>query len=464
MKKTCKILLTFTMIFGLGLSSIATVNASSIGNTQNFNLAGVISDSDNINSMSEKDNNTVSSEKSVDSKAEIKNIRVQVSAVNDGDTDVPPDYPVVIKFDSDIDVVDNSKITLKGGDKNYPVKSSVYDGMLVIEHDDLPYDSSFTLNIEPGAVNNSAGTLYNDKYTVSFNTGKEFNRLQGIDRYATSISVSQKWSSSEYAVLASGEDFADALSAAPLAKEYEAPILLTTPKTLMPNTEAELSRLGVKKVFIIGGNASVSKEIEDKLSAKGIEITRLSGLDRYETSLAVANYIGTDNGEMFVVSGVNFPDALSIASYAAYSQTPIILTDGVKLSEGIQNFVKTHDVNKTHLIGGSGVVSEDVASKLPNAERIGGLDRYETNLKVLENFEFYYGATMFASGQGFADALSGSALAALSNSPIILMDEDMINRTDITSELASLKSDVKMKWIIGGEGVIPSSVVYKVFK
>lgn len=429
-----------------------------------------------INVMPQKDNNIVLfdnagrlhyfeniSMKSISPKPEIKKVTVQTSGINNGDTDVPPDYPIVIKFDSDIDIVDNSKITLKSGNKNYPVKSSINNGMLVIEHDDLPYNSSFTLNIDSGAVNDSVGTLYNDQYHMGFNTGMEFNRVQGIDRYETSISVSKKWSSSEYAVLASGEDFPDALSAAPLARAYGAPILLTTPRTLMPNTEAELSRLGVKELFIIGGTASVSKEIENKLSSKGIKITRLSGNDRYETSLAVADYIGTA-GEIFVVSGANFPDALSIASYAAYSQIPIILTENNNLSEGIQDFIAAYGVKKAYLIGGSGVISENVANKLPNVERIGGKDRYETNLKVLEKFPFYFGLTMFASGQGFADALSGSALAALTSSPIILMDEGMADRKDIISELVALKADVKMKWIIGGEAVIPSSVVYKVFK
>jgi len=401
--------------------------------------------------------------KSVNPKPDKKKVTVQSSGINDGDKNVPLDYPIVIKFDYDIEVVDNSKITLKSLDKSYAIKAYVYKGMLVIEHEDLPYNSNFILNIASNAVNDSVNTIYNDEYQISFSTGKEFNRIQGINRYETSINVSKQWPSSEYVVLASGEDFPDALSAAPLARAYGAPILLTTPNTLLPNTEAELSRLGVKEVFIVGGTASVSKDIENKLSAKGIKITRLSGNNRYETSLAVADYIGTA-GEIFVVSGANFPDALSIASYAADSQIPIILTESDKLSEDIEEFISVYGVNKTYVIGGLGAISEDVANKLPNAERIGGNNRYETNIKVLERFPFYFGVTMIASGQGFADALSGSALAALSSSPIILMDEGMVNKTDIIDVLDNLKSDIKMKYIIGGEAAVPSSVIDRVFK
>lgn len=401
--------------------------------------------------------------KSVNPKPEAKKLTVQNSNISNGDVDVPLDYPIVVKFDYDIETVDSSKITIKGGGRNYEINGYVYEGMLAIDHEDLPYNCNLTLNIEANAVGDSVNTIYNEQYQISFTTGKEFNRIKGIDRYETSVEVSKQWPSSEYLVLASGEGFADALSAAPLARTYGAPILLTNPSTLMPNTEAEISRLGVKEIFIIGGTASVSKGIENKLGAKGIKITRLSGNDRYETSLAVADYIGTA-GEVFVVSGANFPDALSIASYAADSQIPILLTEGNELSKTVEEFISVYEVNKTYLIGGTGVISESVANKLPNVERIGGIDRYETNIKVLERFPFYYGLTMIASGQGFADALSGSALAGLFGSPIILMDEGMANNTDIIHRIADLKPYIKMKYVIGGEAVVPPSVVDKVFK
>ncbi|MDW8800320.1 cell wall-binding repeat-containing protein [Clostridium sp. A1-XYC3] len=415
---------------------------------------------DNFGKLHYFDNITM---KSINAKPDIKKLTVQNSSISNGDVDVPPDYPIVVKFDYDIETVDSSKITIKDSGKNYEVNAYVQDGLLVIEHEDLSYNTNFTLNIDSKAVNDSVNTLYNDSYSISFNTGKEFNRIKGIDRYETSVNVSKQWASSHYLVLASGEDFPDALSAAPLARTYGAPILLTNPSALMPSTEAEISRLGVKEVFIIGGTASVSKNIENKLAAKGISITRLSGNDRYETSLAVADYIGSA-GEIFVVSGANFPDALSIASYAADSQIPILLTEGSKLSEGIEEFISVYGVNKTYLIGGTGVINEDVANKLPNVERIGGRDRYETNIKVMERFPFYFGITMIASGQGFADALSGSALAATFGSPIILMDEGMANNGDIIHRLGSLKSYIKMKYVIGGEAVVPPSVVDKVFK
>jgi putative cell wall-binding protein len=116
-------------------------------------------------------------------------------------------------------------------------------------------------------------------------------RLQGVDRYATSISISKSgWETSENVVLASGLDFPDALSAAPLAKQLNAPILLIGGglDTALNN---ELNRLQIKNIFLVGGEGVVSKSIKEQLESKGIIVTRLSGNDRYETSLSIANYI-----------------------------------------------------------------------------------------------------------------------------------------------------------------------------
>ncbi|MCS4466374.1 cell wall-binding repeat-containing protein [Clostridium botulinum] len=76
---------------------------------------------------------------------------------------------------------------------------------------------------------------------VKANDEINFKRLDGKGRYETSSSIcSGGWDTSEYAVLASGEGFADALSAAPLAKKYDAPIILTGKNKLNDNAKDQL--------------------------------------------------------------------------------------------------------------------------------------------------------------------------------------------------------------------------------
>ncbi|WDC84177.1 cell wall-binding repeat-containing protein [Caloramator sp. mosi_1] len=76
-------------------------------------------------------------------------------------------------------------------------------------------------------------------------------RVYGTDRIKTAVAVSQTgWDEAEYAVVARADDFPDALSAGPLAKKYDAPILLTYKDRLNEEVEIELLRLGVKMCLL----------------------------------------------------------------------------------------------------------------------------------------------------------------------------------------------------------------------
>ncbi|WP_052085707.1 cell wall-binding repeat-containing protein [Clostridium sp. HMP27] len=400
---------------------------------------------------------------SIDPFASVSRFEALRSMPENNEKDNPIDFPIVIQYQDKINLVNEKNISISDGKNYYKVKASVSGNMLIIAHEDLPYNSNITLIVEEDTVGSVDEDKFNGKFTLNFYTGEEYNRISGLNRYETSIEVSKQWSSSKYAVLASGQDFPDALSASPLAAKYNAPILLTNPKTLATKTEMEIKRLGVSEMFIIGGYGSVSKEIEDKIASNGIKITRLHGNDRYQTSLSVANFIGT-NGEIFITAGSNFPDALSIASYAAAQGIPIVLTGKDSLPIGLEKYVSDYDISKTYVIGGPGVINDNLLIDLRNPERIYGNNRYETNLKVLSRFKFYFGTTFIASGQGFADALSASALAGLVQSPILLADKSLLNKNEILLELRSIRQYMKMKYTIGGEASVPSSVLDKIFK
>ncbi|MEH7236455.1 S8 family serine peptidase, partial [Bacillus sp. JJ1562] len=146
-----------------------------------------------------------------------------------------------------------------------------------------------TLNLEPGdnTFLLEAVDLAGNKTVKEITINKEKTaRIAGSDRYETSVSISADgWKSSEVVVLARGDNYADALAGVPLAAKYDAPVLLTRTKSMDNVTKAEIKRLGAKKVFILGSEAVVSKNIENELKALNadMEITRLAGKDRYET-------------------------------------------------------------------------------------------------------------------------------------------------------------------------------------
>lgn len=292
--------------------------------------------------------------------------------------------------------------------------------------------------------------------SISNQSGTKYTRLAGSDRYSTALQISKTgWSTADTVVLASGANFPDALSAVPLAKKYNAPILLTDGKSITSEIAAELNRLKTKNVFIIGGASSISSDIDHALDMMNISYTRLGGSNRYETSLDIANYLGSST-KAFIVSGENFPDALSIASYAAAKGSPILLTPRDELPTGILNYINNNGVVNTYVIGGPGVISNSILSELPNAQRIYGNNRYETNFQVLSTFKNDFDLTTlyFASGRNFPDALSGSALAATTNSPILLIGND--ENTDINSFIITNVKQITNREIIGGEGALSS--------
>jgi mannan endo-1,4-beta-mannosidase len=283
-------------------------------------------------------------------------------------------------------------------------------------------------------------------------------RLAGANRYETAVKISQAgWKTAESVVLARGDEFADALCAAPLAKQLNAPLLLTTPKSLDNSVKVELQRLKVKKVYIIGGTGAVSTEVEEALKVMGISIERIGGSDRYETSLKIANRL-TNKSHVFLCSGTSFGDALSVSSYAAVSGNPILLTYKDQLPAGINKFIRDNK-SKVYIIGGTGVISDSVVKGITGVERVSGADRYETNLAILNEFaaDLDFSKVYYATGKVFADAVSGSVLAALTGAPVVLVDNVLPEAT--REYLKSKDSIIREKYILGGEAVIPTDMI-----
>lgn len=289
------------------------------------------------------------------------------------------------------------------------------------------------------------------------------DRISGSDRYDTSASISAYgWkTTSEYAIVATGEDFPDALSASTLAKKYNAPIILTNKNSLNASAAKELKRLNVKTVFIAGGSGVVSDNTETMIRNLGINVQRISGANRYETSVKIAESLDTTSSGIFLATGDNFPDALSAASLAAKKGMPIILTPKDSLDKSVQTYLSDRSISKVYVIGGEGVISSKVFNMLPNAERIYGNDRYETSIALLNKFndDIDFSNIYLSTGLNFPDALSGSALAATSSSAIILTDSV---KKDVTQKFIESKSDkIQHVTVLGGEGVLPFRTINK---
>lgn len=286
-------------------------------------------------------------------------------------------------------------------------------------------------------------------------------RIGGVDRYETSVKVSQdSWNESDYVILASGEDFPDAICAVPLAKKYSAPILITKGNNLNSQVFDEIKRLKTKQVFIIGGEGVILPTIEKELNDNNINTIRIGGQDRYETSIKVAKELGQSD-EIALTYGENFPDALSIAPIAAMKGMPIILTNTDFIPYSVKEYINGNAIKKCYVLGGTGVVSNNSIKNIENVKRLNGSDRYETNIAIINEFstDLNFKTTYLTSGEDFPDALCGSAAAGKSNSPIILINTNYFKgRSLIKSKL----SDIDYFKVLGGSGIISDKFVQSI--
>lgn len=295
--------------------------------------------------------------------------------------------------------------------------------------------------------------------TVSQSVSKS-HRLAGANRYTTAVAISQKgWATSGTVILASGEDYADALTSGPLAKKYNAPILLTSKASINADTIAEIGRLKAKHIIIIGKEGAVSLGVATQLTKAGFSnITRIGGVNRYETSTLVAAKLNKPSA-VVIVPGQDFPDALSVSSIASKLGLSIILSAKSGLSDSAKKYISTNEIKKAYIVGGTAVLSPAIEKQVTGPVRLAGVNRYETNLAILKAFdgEFNYDNVFIATGNNFADALAGAALSSKTSSPMIL--SGCMMNTNIANYLAS-KENLNTKILaLGGEAVISNSII-----
>ncbi|MEH7437948.1 cell wall-binding repeat-containing protein [Neobacillus drentensis] len=280
-------------------------------------------------------------------------------------------------------------------------------------------------------------------------------RIDGSDRLVVATNISSKWGQTDTVVLANYLAFADALTATPLAYKLNAPILLTHSDHLTDETKRQMQSLKVKNVVIVGGDGSVSQKVVSDINSIGISnITRISGKDRFEVSKNIASEIGMNETAIFA-NGLVFADALSIAPYASIHSYPILLTKNNELPDEIVELLNTAVIKKSLVIGGEGSVSQGVFSQLPDATRIGGKDRYEVAANVATAFGQDRSKNYLATGLTFADALTGSVLAAKENAVILLTNSDRLP----DSTLGIIKQKDVPVTILGGVGSVKDSIV-----
>ncbi|PJJ62234.1 cell wall-binding repeat-containing protein [Compostimonas suwonensis] len=292
-----------------------------------------------------------------------------------------------------------------------------------------------------------------------------WSRLAGTDRFATAVAVSREYSSGVPVVyVASGENFPDALSAAPAAALQGGPLLLTARDSLPTIVRQAIEDLAPSLIVVPGGTASVSEAVYNELATLAPAIRRDAGADRFATSRAVNTAAFADGADTaFIAAASNFPDALSASAVAGGTGSPVLLVNGGAPSIDSQTLALIDQLGVTSITiaGGTAVVSSGIQNQLSNAvgssnvRRLAGDDRYRTS-QAVNRGSFDASPTVYlASGNGFADALAGAALAGRHHAALYVIPGTCVPDYDI----ADMRSLGMTKHVLLGGPVSLSSAV-----
>lgn len=208
-------------------------------------------------------------------------------------------------------------------------------------------------------------------------------RIAGDTRLETSLAIAkrvlQKSAASDTLIVATGFNYADALSISPFAFAYKSPIFLCGSNGLSDDAVSYISEAGFKNAIIVGGTAVVPERVKQQLMGAGISsgsITRLAGSTRYETSAKIMSYAvnaGMNVSNVYLATGKNFPDALAAGPVAGKLLAPLLLVDpGIEYAHIVlSNYLG--NVNVATVVGGTSAVSAIDALSLA---RTLGLDLY----------------------------------------------------------------------------------------
>lgn len=208
---------------------------------------------------------------------------------------------------------------------------------------------------EKSASNKVIQQLQNNGFKVSRSSA-------GKNRYDTvnQLLIGSTNYEDENIILVSGENFADSLIATSLAKKLNCKIIITphnkideTIKNEFFNTNKK-QRAKVNNVYIVGGEKSISKNIKQQFSTVA-KVHRISGRDRYDTSLQLAKEIGND--KYTVVSGENFADNLVAIPYSYTNNSTIVLTSSKSISNNLKSLIKNKDFT---IVGGEKSVPNEI--------------------------------------------------------------------------------------------------------
>lgn len=343
------------------------------------------------------------------------------------------------------------------------------------------------------------------QWSISDNLDNLF-RVAGPDRISTSIKLMEsttKWAdcgdwwnvkatdphalqmweeNCNTVIVASADDYPDALAAAPLADVYNAPVLLTHTGSIDSRVLAAIGFHKFENAIIVGGTgifpASAMQQLEAVVGVNDVQ--QVGGINRYETAVAIAKHVGWRASgagvnpwtvNVYLASGVNFPDALAAGAAAADNDGVVLLTANGGLEKFTEGFLE-HQFNwnsifghvvfnsvEIHVVGGparTAVMNSDIENINPANVTV-GKDRYQTATLLAGKFHHPIEKIAVVSGETFPDGVSAGAFVANHDGALLLTNNAYLN--GYTKAFLTGVADTNVDVIVvGGTGAVSKTV------
>jgi len=300
-------------------------------------------------------------------------------------------------------------------------------------------------------------------------------RLAGGDRYASNYQLlSQTMQAGKPLFVVTGQDFPDALSLGPAVSLLGGSLMFSEKSELPAQALQLLRERKPSSVYVVGSTTSLSENVVAQLqSATGLAPVRVAGKDRYETAEKIFTRFFADRqfSQVFVVTGQDYPDALSASAAAGGRHAPVLLVNGddpeAKLPANVLALLPSTGVTQAVIVGGPEAVPDAVAAALQGdgyaVTRLTGTDRYAINLAVNEYVATQVGDVALtglsvANGSDFLGALSGSVLAGSETKRLVLTNGTCLSQPVVSEWLRGAGSRVGEVTLIGGLNRVSAEV------
>lgn len=196
----------------------------------------------------------------------------------------------------------------------------------------------------------------------------------------------------------------------------------------------------------------------------GVADERVSGPDRYATSVAVSSASFESAATVVIATGESYADALGASALAGALEAPVLITRHDVLSPAVLAEIGRLGATRAVIVGGERAIEPGVAEELAasvETTRIAGADRYETAaLVAAETLRVRPGTPLplhafVVRGDAFPDALAVAPVAYATRVPVLLVRPGSVP----TATAAALDAGAYARAIVAGgtSAVTPST-------